>query len=108
MQVGLKFDAAVKGKVRKVRRLVGGQIVFGDRELPVPLHGRDRLNPGGGESQRSQRGHGNCERAGEKKKTSGKETVGADPTGSAPTAMNQNESHREGVSSTKVSRGDRI
>ncbi|HEV7999724.1 MAG TPA: hypothetical protein VGP63_07590 [Planctomycetaceae bacterium] len=47
MRVGLKFDAAVKGKVRKVRRLAGGLIVFGDRELPVPLHGRDRLDPKG-------------------------------------------------------------
>jgi len=107
MRVGLKFDSAVKGKVRKVRRLVGGRIVFGDRELPVPLHGRDRLDPGCVQSQPSHPSHDNCECAGEKKKSSGEETAGADPTGSAPTAMNQNESHREGVSSTKVSRGDR-
>jgi hypothetical protein len=42
------------------------------------------------------------------KKSSRREMSGADPGGSAPTSVNRNESHREGVSSTKVSRGDRI
>jgi hypothetical protein len=108
MRVGLAFDSALKGKVRRDRRLVGGLIVFGGRELPVPLHGRDRLSPAGVDSPPAQSGQNDGERVREKNKSSGVETVGADPSGSAPTAMNPNESHREGVSSTKVSRGDRI
>ena len=108
MRVGLTFDSALKGKVRRVRRLVGGLIVFGDRELPVPLHGRDRLSPDGAESPPAQSEQNNGERVRENNESSGVETVGADPTGSAPTEDQQNESHREGVSFTKVSRGDRI
>ena len=46
-RVGLKFDAAVKGKVRKVRRLVGGLIVFGDRELPSRFMDATALTGGG-------------------------------------------------------------
>jgi hypothetical protein len=107
MRVGLKFDAAVKGKVRKVRRLVGGLIVFGDRELPVPLHGSDRLDPEG-TPPKSHHGHDRCVVIEKAKKFSRREMSGADPSGSAPTSVKQNESHREGVSSTKVSRGDRI
>jgi hypothetical protein len=102
-----KFAAAVKGKVRKIRRLVGGLIVFGDRELPVLLHGRDRLDPEGTPPQ-SRHGHDSGAVNEKAKKSSRREMSGADPGGSAPTSIKRNESHREGVSSTKVSRGDRI
>jgi hypothetical protein len=108
MRVGLKFESAVKGKMRKVRRLVGGLIVFGERELPVPLHGRDRLDPEGTQPLKPQNGHDGGLVIRKAKKSSGTAMIGADPDGSASTAVNQNESHREGVSSTKVSRGDRI
>jgi len=36
--LGLTFGAAIKGKSRVVRRLVGGVMTFGDGRLPVPLH----------------------------------------------------------------------
>jgi len=107
MRVGLKFDSAVKGKVRKVRRLVGGLIVFGDRELPVPLHGRDRLDPEGTQPPKSRRGDDSGVVIEKAKKSSRREMSGADPGGSAPSSVKRNESHREGVSFTKVSRGDR-
>jgi hypothetical protein len=107
IRVGLKFDSALKGKVRMVRRLVGGLIAFGDRELPVPLHGRDRLEPEGTQPAKSRRGDDSGELIEKGKKSSRREMSGADPGGSAPTSVNRNESHREGVSSTKVSRGDR-
>jgi hypothetical protein len=108
MRIGLAFDSAVKGKVRKVRRLVGGVIALGDRELPVPLHGRDRLDPDGAKPLASPLGHDSCSGDGLAKKSPKGKLVGADPTGPAPSALSRNESHREGVSFTKVSRGDRI
>ena len=43
LKIGLNFAAGVKGTKREVRRLVGGVMVFGDGELPVRLHGRDRI-----------------------------------------------------------------
>jgi hypothetical protein len=108
MRVGLTFGSALKGRVRKVRRLVGGRIVFGDCELPVPLHGRDCISPGGLDSRPTPPGYHDSKRAEEEQESSREETVGADPTESAPTPLNPNESRREGVSSTKVNRGDRI
>lgn len=43
--VGLKFVESIKGKVKKVRRLAGGMLVFGDGKLPVSLHGEDCVLP---------------------------------------------------------------
>ena len=39
LRIGLTFGDAVKGRKRKVRRLLGGVMVFGDTALPVPIHG---------------------------------------------------------------------
>jgi hypothetical protein len=44
IRIGLGFVGAIKGKKRPVRKLAGGIIVFGDEELPVKLHGKDRLD----------------------------------------------------------------
>jgi hypothetical protein len=38
--IGLSFAPAVKGKKRKIQRLVSGRIVFGDGALPVPCTAR--------------------------------------------------------------------
>lgn len=46
--IGLSFVGAIKGKKRPVRKLAGGIIVFGDGELPVKLHGKDRIDDGAG------------------------------------------------------------
>ena len=43
LRIGLLFGAGIKGKKRVVRTLLGGTIAFGDGELPVGLHGRDRI-----------------------------------------------------------------
>jgi hypothetical protein len=43
IRIGLNFTGWRKGPKRVVRRLAGGVVVFGDRELPVPLHGSDRV-----------------------------------------------------------------
>jgi hypothetical protein len=44
--IGLTFRPAVKGKKRVVQRLVSGRIVFGDGLLPVPLFGKDNVDDG--------------------------------------------------------------
>jgi hypothetical protein len=51
--------------------------------------------------------HDTCSNEGLAKKSPKGKPVGADPTGLTPTPLSQNESHREGVSFTKVNRGDR-
>ena len=52
-RVGLSFVGAIKGKKRPVRKLAGGIIAFGDGELPVKLHGKDRIEDGpGGQDDR--------------------------------------------------------
>jgi hypothetical protein len=79
MRVGLKFDSALKGKVRKVRRLVGGLIAFGDRDLPVPLHRRDRLDPKGTQPAKSRRGDDSGELIEKVKKSSRREVSGSRP-----------------------------
>ena len=41
--IGLRFGNVVKGKKRLVRRLQSGVMTFGDGPLPVPLHGPDNV-----------------------------------------------------------------
>ena len=41
--IGLRFGDVVKGKKRLVRRLQSGVMTFGDGPLPVPLHGPDNV-----------------------------------------------------------------
>ena len=43
LRIGLTFVGVRKGKNRVVRQLESGIITFGDRELPVPIHGKFRL-----------------------------------------------------------------
>ena len=45
-RVGLSFVESIKGKKRVVRKLAGGIIVFGNGELPVPIHGKDAIDGG--------------------------------------------------------------
>jgi hypothetical protein len=65
IRIGLKFEEAIKGKHRKVRKLASGVMVFGDQELPVPIHGKDRLAPAGGN------GHDGGDRSGEHQQSGG-------------------------------------
>jgi hypothetical protein len=48
MRLGLNFTGVIKGKKRSVRKLANGIMVFGDHDLPVPIHGKDRIGPAGG------------------------------------------------------------
>ena len=43
VRAGLTFKSELKGK-REVRSLRGGVLVFGDAQLPIELHGRDRVH----------------------------------------------------------------
>lgn len=48
MWLGLNFIAAIKGKKRAVRQLVGGVMAFGQDQLPVRLHGARNADALGG------------------------------------------------------------
>ena len=108
LRVGLTFAEAIKGKKRKVRKLISGVIVFGDEELPVRLHGKDRVD--GGDSRASQKS--NCCQSGSIEKDSvgkgGCESAGRDDRSSPSANAQPDLCHREGISFTKVSRADWI
>src|SRR5262245_44150482 len=44
--IGLRFGTEIKGKKRKVQKLRSGRMTFGDRALPVPLFGKDYIEGG--------------------------------------------------------------
>jgi hypothetical protein len=46
LRIGLTFISVVKGKKRIVQRLASGRMVFGDGPLPVPLFGKDHIEGG--------------------------------------------------------------
>jgi recombinase-like zinc beta ribbon protein len=85
-RMGLVFCDGVKGRTRKVRVLKGGVIVTGSNELPVQLYGKDADPNGAG-------------RAGDER---------VSLPGKNPYASETLTSPREGVSFTKVNRGDKI
>jgi len=43
LHVGLAFTGAVKGTKKPIRKLTAGIITFSDRDLAVPIHGKDRV-----------------------------------------------------------------
>ena len=98
--IGLSFGEAIKGKKRVVRRLQSGVMVFGDAELPVHLHGRDRLpDHHSGDSHNATEG---CT-------PSGRDRIVTGDAGTIPASPDSrpNQCHREGISFTKVNRDDR-
>jgi DNA invertase Pin-like site-specific DNA recombinase len=44
LRIGLNFQPVIKGKKRIVQRLTGGRLVFEDGALPVPLFGKDNVD----------------------------------------------------------------
>jgi hypothetical protein len=44
VRLGLTFTEAIKGRKRKVRKLVGGVMAFGGQLLPVPIHGANHCS----------------------------------------------------------------
>ena len=120
VRLGLYFTDAKKGQKRRVRKLTGGVMVFGDKGLPVPPYGvsnRDSVNghfagyrrdPRNGPAARepSHRGSGNDPAS---------SRLITPPPGPGRDAGHQEagryrllKRHREGVPFTKVNRGDRI
>jgi len=118
--VGLTFGTVVKGPKRRVQRLLSGRMTFGDTPLPVPLFGARHLEGGphgggrevplpsgaGGEGVRT-KSDVVCESRAEREVAEG---GGVEPPSAAPGFCDPalpNESQPEGISITKVSRGDR-
>jgi hypothetical protein len=130
--IGLSFAPAVKGEKRKIQRLVGGRIVFGDGPLSVPLYGKDNVDGGPSEAPHTRHATGNGDMRkgiisrtgvdsedaiGEEKSSEGRRKKpgagkGVDPElasgGGDRSPHRPNECRPEGVSTTKGSRADRI
>ena len=132
-RIGLCFGDAIKGKTRKVRRLIGGQVVFGDRLQPnygppqeIPFLGgelNDVSTDSGGTHPNSDecsvddnrtpfiitipspsQGAG-CEPT---TKNTPKKGASADALPPAEAECSCPKGHQDDISSTKVSRGDWI
>ncbi len=93
VRVGLEFVEAIKGTRRRVRKLNSGVMVLGNGTLPVETHGASRVGPG--DEDNCFVGCGENKSAGEGDRLP------------APADTQPDLCHREGVSLTKVSRGDR-
>ncbi len=120
LRIGLNFKEGRKGPKRKVRVLSGGMLVLNNRELPVALHGRDRVENAGccavSETAR-QAADGMAMESGESQiaNAEAESREVRDPrTTDRPDAdasgkVSRGDMHSiEGISSAKVSRGDRI
>ncbi len=106
VRLGLNFGAGIKGKKREVRQLLGGVITFGGSPLPVPIHGRDNRSD---EHSGCSNSHGQTAKESADIKSSHR-IAGLAPItgdGSQAPAVSGNDRQHEGVSFTKVSRGDR-
>ena len=138
LRIGFTFQPDIKGKKRIVQRLASGRMVIGDGSLPVPLFGKDNVDEGGhgcggplpdqitptkkcydgpakpssGESVRSTAASEIIDQNRRKEKQNvGAGTVPVPPADrgdQAPSNRLNNSSQPEGISITKVSRGDRI
>ena len=123
MWLGRSFVEGIKGKRRKVRRLASGVITFGDAPLPVPLYGSDNADGPDTEGGGADRRHDPGSSAGSEEviprtrtKLAGDRSEHDTPAGQRPSrgpgsgdrSAQSDSSRREGVSFTKVHRGDWI
>jgi hypothetical protein len=108
-RIGLAFVEAIKGKKRKVRRLTGGVIAFGNAALPVKVHGNDSIENVVTDSRSDSSDNPNDDRNTITNSGRGKRELdcGADMFASELSAR-PNPRHQEEISSTKVSRADWI
>ena len=108
-RVGLSFVDAIKGKKRTVRKLAGGIIVFGDQDLPVKLHGKDRVGPCDGNpdiTERDNQNH-NAEGPGSSGPSAKDNSIDGNGLPSSPDVF-PTKCYQEDISITKVNRADRI
>jgi hypothetical protein len=103
LRIGLTFEPVVKGRKRVIRKLARGCMVFADGRLPVPLFGKDNVHDrqiGDGTSVEPATGQ--------------KEEVAVTGTACVPVQETDGDEcllidgQPEGISFTKVSRGERI
>jgi len=116
VRVGLVFQGGTKGRKRPVRILKGGLVVFRNAELPVDLHGRDRVDQQAC-SDRITPPAATLAADGQIRLSTGEIMAMQDPehrcdeakgTEVPPAIVSGIELRpKEGISSTKVSRGDR-
>ncbi len=103
-RAGLSFIEGIKGAKRKVRRLAGGALYFGSTPLPVPLHGKDNCQPDPNSGESKIPPEVLSAELPKSTKADGGEDVTSPPTASVDVPL----CRPEGVSFTKVSRGDWI
>jgi hypothetical protein len=133
VEIGLTFGPAIKGKTRRVQRLLSGRMVFGGTPLPVPPFGADNVDvarpysasptpaaPSGRDSEAAPRSGQSLEgdrpaTDREAKNNCSKPKTSAGLTNSAAAAILPDQlpvrpsvCQPEGISITKVSRGERI
>lgn len=120
LQIGLNFKEGRKGPKRRVRVLAGGVLALSNGRLPIALHGRDRLDDASMDSapeitasneticDGGEDAVDNSEKndLGVVREPHGVEASGTDVPGNYQSRVDSRSN--EGISSTKVSRGDRI
>ncbi|WP_254509203.1 recombinase family protein [Anatilimnocola floriformis] len=104
MRAGLNFVEGIKGKKRKVRRLAGGALYFGSTPYPIPLHGKDNCQHSSSSEESRNPAEDSPAELPKSTKAVGGEDITSPPTASVDVPL----CRHEGVSFTKVSRGDRI
>lgn len=109
--IGLNFDWEIKGTKRRVRKVTGGVMTFGNAPLPVALHGQDRMPENSAGQQISQHpGQRSLPIEEVLRLPAPGAMYGQLGGASAPPAGPPGASfcHQEGVSCSKDNRGDRI
>ena len=102
LRVGLTFVEGIKGKKRKVRRLAGGELTFGDRLVPFHGHQHEDDSSPVAVDHPPRSIQKDKSRKSRPRNKNGQQGKSPGPAG-LPT-----KSSRGSISSTKVSRGDRI
>ncbi len=104
--LGLEFSESIKGKKRRVQKLVRGVMTFDERDLPIPPYGKDHL--GSDPSRDSQYVDGTTASESRIQKNSQGDTTKISKKNARNGAGVSDESQKEGISTTKVIRGERI
>jgi hypothetical protein len=105
--LGLEFAEAIKGKKRRVRKLVRGVLTFDENDLPVPPYGGDNI-PDDNTDHNQPEGAPGCSKSPPSEARNG-DRKGIEYTDAAHIGVGgETECRQEGISFTKVIRGDWI